>query len=98
MNSTNRFGIDIGGFHLKPEGPQALQIAEVIVVLVAFLWSVIWILRDSEQRGKSGILAMIFLLAAGWPLSILWWLWLRPPIVKFKFSPRQTPPKLPHEL
>ena len=95
MNEKNRFGIDIGGFHLHPEGPPAFQVVVLVIVFAAFLWSIVWILRDSEQRGKSGILAVIFLAVSGWPLSVLWWLWLRPPIVKFKFHPPGTPPKLP---
>ena len=95
MNDANRFGIDIGGFHLKPEGPAAFQAVVFVTAFAAFLWSIVWILRDSEQRGKSGCLALIFLIAVGWPLSILWWLWLRPPMLKFKLSPRKTPPKLP---
>ena len=40
-------------------------------------------------------LQYLFLFAAGWPLSLLWWLWLRPPIVQFKFQQPATPPPLP---
>jgi hypothetical protein len=38
----------------------------------------IWVARDAGRRGKSGFFACLFAIMAGWPLSLLWWLWLRP--------------------
>jgi hypothetical protein len=49
----------------------------VLFVLVLF-GSLIWVARDALRRGKSGIVAVLFALVAGWPLSLAWWFWLRP--------------------
>ena len=49
--------------------------------IAALIFSSVRVLRDARERGKSQLLAFIFLIAAGWPLSILWWMWLRPPRV-----------------
>ena len=51
-----------------------------VPIFVLFIWSVFWIMRDAEHRGRSGCLALIFLVVATWPVPILWWLWLRPPL------------------
>lgn len=63
----------------------------LIPIFILFLWSVIWIMRDAGQRCKSGCLALLFLFAATWPVSILWWLWLRPPIYQTRM-PALPPP------
>ena len=75
--------IEIGDF--KVHGPWWL----VLPLGILFIWSVFWILRDAQERGKSGCLALLFLFAATWPVSILWWLWLRPPLVQ---TPKPAPP------
>ncbi len=72
--------IEIGHFKVHPPGPWWFQAAVVLLVGGAFVWSLIWIARDAERRGRSGCVALLFLVAASWPLSILWWLWLRPPL------------------
>ena len=72
----------------KMNGPWWLMLP----VFILFLWSVFWIMRDAEQRGKSGCLALLFLVVASWPVSILWWLWLRPP------SDQTPKPSLPPPL
>ncbi len=61
----------------------------LIVVGVLFITSVCWIMNDAEKRGKSGCVALLFLFAATWPISILWWLWLRPPAEQ---TPKPAPP------
>lgn len=50
------------------------------VLTVCFLWfaSLVWGASDARSRGKSAILAILFVGLANWPLSILFWLWLRP--------------------
>jgi len=51
----------------------------ILLALVGFIASVIWVARDAAKRGKSGLLAGLFAVVAMWPLSLVWWLWLRPP-------------------
>jgi len=48
-------------------------------LFVLYLISVIWGVRDAIRRHKNGFLAWFFLTAAAWPISLLFWLWVRPP-------------------
>jgi hypothetical protein len=66
-----------GGFAVS--GPWVLSIPVFIAYFVFFIASVIWIFRDAKLRGKNGLVALIFILVTGWPISFLWWFWLRPP-------------------
>jgi len=63
---------------LKFDGPAILIIPAFIAVIFLTIGSIIWIYRDATQRGKNGVIAVIFILLSGWPLSFVWWLWLRP--------------------
>lgn len=75
---------------LKPGGSLHLGYLQVeqapplaVLAILAFgLWSLRWIHRDAERRGKSGVGAFFFAVLAGWPLSLLWWRWLRPPLLE----------------
>ena len=81
---------DDGSFeigNLKVSGPWWLMLPLGIL----FIWSVFWIIGDAKQRGKSGCVVLLFLFAATWPVSILWWLWLRPPLGQTP-SPSLPPP------
>jgi hypothetical protein len=51
----------------------------IIVILISWFFSSAWIIRDSIVRGKNPFVVFLFHTIAGWPLSILWWLYLRPP-------------------
>jgi hypothetical protein len=85
--------IEIGEFKLHVAGPAWFQNGVAIAVLIAFVWSICWVWQDADKRGKSGCLAQIFLVVT-WPLSILWWLWLRPPLEQLqKPAPPPLPPK-----
>jgi hypothetical protein len=54
-----------------------------IALVIGFsLAALPWVYEDAKKRDKNGILAFLFIVTAGWPLSILWWLWLRPPVTK----------------
>jgi len=50
----------------------------LLLGFLVFIGSMIWVARDAGKRGKSGFWACLFALMAGWPLSLLWWMWLRP--------------------
>ena len=66
------------GFY-KAQGPAIIVIPILALVLIVFFYSLLWIYRDAVKPEKNGILAVLFLLSA-WPLSLLWWFWLRPAI------------------
>jgi len=59
--------------------PLWLQNVSMLLVLVLCLWSLFWISKDARRRGKSSVGAVFFALFAAYPVSLLWWLWLRPP-------------------
>lgn len=48
--------------------------------LLLFLASVIWIYRDAKSRGKPGVLVAVLAAVLVWPVSLLVWIALRPPI------------------
>jgi len=50
-----------------------------LMLLACWIGSWVWIASDAQKRGKSPFWAVFFLFFAGWPLSIAWWCWLRPP-------------------
>jgi hypothetical protein len=51
-----------------------------LVSAAIFVGSLTWLYLDAERRGKSRIIAILFILLTGWPASFIWWLWLRPPL------------------
>lgn len=63
---------------LKFEGPAVFVLPALIFFFVALFASLIWLYRDAVSRRKSGLLAMLFVLVTGYPISFLWWFWLRP--------------------
>src|SRR6187397_1254443 len=77
---------NLAGFKL--EGPVILVIPLLLGIIAASVYSLMWIFRDAEQRRKNGFIAIIFILMTGWPLSLVWWLWLRP---KAAFEPKAEP-------
>ena len=76
---TSPTNINLAGFRL--EGPAILIIPALIAFLLVAICSIFWIYRDAAQRDKNGFVAILFILLAGWPLSFIWWIWLRPSIV-----------------
>ena len=83
LNFGDEMEVSVNDF--KVSGPWWV----VIPIGVLFITSVCWIMNDAEKRGKSGCVALLFLFAATWPVSILWWLWLRPPSDQ---TPKTSPP------
>jgi hypothetical protein len=57
-------------------GPACLPLAYLALAIA----SLIWVYGDARKRGKNGVLALLFVLFTGFPLSLIWWLWLRPPL------------------
>lgn len=54
-----------------------------IGVLALLVWSLVWVYRDAEARGKSGWLVSLLVLIVKWPVSLLLWIAIRPdPVIK----------------
>jgi len=90
---------NFGGVKIDVPGPVWFQSTVGIIFSIVAIASFIWVVVDGDRRGKSGCLVFVFILAAGWPLSLVWWLWLRPPLPDPQFSKDDsqspTPPKTP---
>jgi len=81
-------------FHLagwKMEGPAIIVIPPLVAIIALALWSIAWIYKDALRRGKNGSIAVCFILLCGWPVSFLWWLWLRPPVAAAEPTPHLIP-------
>jgi hypothetical protein len=84
---------ELHGF--KVEGPVILLVPALIVIICCFVASLVWLYKDAKRRSKNGIVAILFILLTGWPVSFLWWLWLRPPLDREKgrtVRPNEPPP------
>lgn len=55
--------------------------ATTLLLWVLLLLSVRWAARDARKRGTSRIAAGFLVFAAGWPISLLIWRALRPPLI-----------------
>ena len=79
MNIIKWFFLESGG---SVEFPAGIKISAppffILLAIVLYVASIIWVARDATKRGKSGRLAGIFAALAVWPCSLLFWLWLRP--------------------
>lgn len=60
-------------------------IAGILIILTLAL--VVWIYRDAESRGKSGILIAFLVGVIAWPLGVLIWLAARPAKQVFRAVP-----------
>lgn len=73
-------------FFLKPGGsikfPAGFEVSAppfiILLALAGFIASIIWAARDARKRGKNGFMVGLFAAVALWPISLLFWLWLRP--------------------
>lgn len=53
----------------------------VAVCLVFYVWSLSWLYRDVNRRTNNlGCLMVILIAFFAWPLGLLLWLFLRPPL------------------
>lgn len=55
-----------------------------LAILGLFVWSLVWVYRDAEVRGKEGWLALLVVLFMNWPFSLLIWMLFRPDIKEKK--------------
>ena len=60
------------------EEPAILALPLIVGVIYFSIASLVWLYRDAEERGKEGWTALTLVLLTGWPISFLWWFWLRP--------------------
>jgi hypothetical protein len=70
------------GFDYSPEvfaGLSALVCGVIVVVFIIFLLIAIWVYRDAEKRGSSGVLWLLLVLITG-IIGLIIWLVVRPPI------------------
>jgi hypothetical protein len=47
------------------------------LLLILFILSVFWAVRDARKHDLPGLFAVLVLTFTGWPISILWWVVLR---------------------
>lgn len=55
-----------------------LGIPFFLVILGLLIWSLVWVYRDAEKRGKSGLIVALMVFLLNWPISLLVWLVFRP--------------------
>ncbi len=59
-----------------------LLIPFILIVLGMLIWSLIWVHRDAELRGKQGWLVVLLVLFLDWPISLVVWMVFRPEVKK----------------
>jgi len=50
----------------------------MLTILGLLIWSLIWVYKDAEKRGKPGWLVLLMVLFLNWPVSLLVWFVFRP--------------------
>jgi hypothetical protein len=78
MKSTILTPLSIEFHGLVFAGPVILLVPMIVATIYFSISSFVWLYRDAEQRGKKGWTALVLILLTGWPISFLWWFWLRP--------------------
>ena len=68
--------IEFHGFRFSE--PAILVVPVIVALIYLSITSLIWVYQDAELREKKGWHAVLFALLTGWPLSLVWWCWLRP--------------------
>jgi hypothetical protein len=48
------------------------------VLLGLLIWSLVWVYKDAEARGKPGCIVALLVFLLSWPLSLLAWIVFRP--------------------
>jgi hypothetical protein len=52
-----------------------------IGILGLLIWSLVWVYRDAEARGKPGWAVSLLVLLLKWPISLLLWIVFRPQLL-----------------
>lgn len=74
---------------------ELLMIAAAVLLLAAFIASIVWVWRDAERCGKPGILVALLVGLLFWPVGLLVWLILRQDYLAKTLPPLAVPPLLP---
>lgn len=49
----------------------------VLILLAIYIASLVWVYRDANRRGKSGILVALLVALISWPIGLLVWVLVR---------------------
>jgi hypothetical protein len=49
-----------------------------VLFVALWVWSLVWVYRDAQSRGKSGLLVVLLVALFWWPVSLLIWIAYRP--------------------
>src|SRR3954470_17066832 len=71
-----------------------VTLAFFAVYLTLLIWSLVWVARDAEARGKSGAL-LALLIFFTWPIGLVVWVVARPELRRVPPLPWPNPPPLP---
>jgi len=80
--------LEFGYLKFDPFGSAWLVSIVSLITVGLCVWSLFWIFNDAKKRGKNSWGVVLFAIVAGYPISLLWWLWLRPPQIN------QPPPHI----
>jgi hypothetical protein len=75
-HSKGEVSFDISFIHMS--GNPYVMYPVLIALLILYIRSLIWVTKDARRRGKSPILAIIFVSMCSWPISLMWWTWFYP--------------------
>ncbi|HEV7843913.1 MAG TPA: hypothetical protein VGO69_09450, partial [Pyrinomonadaceae bacterium] len=60
--------------------PVVITIVAIIITLLClalYIASIVWVYRDAERHGKSGILVALLVALISWPIGLVVWLIVR---------------------
>jgi hypothetical protein len=74
---TSPASLKIFGWSAPLEAPPAF----LLLCVGLLIWSLRWVARDAQARGRNGSTAAFFVFFCFWPWSLLFWRWVRPPLL-----------------
>lgn len=82
MNSLIKFATIIQESSGDGSGAGGIIIVIFIVILcllflAVYIASIVWVYRDAERHGKSGILVALLVALISWPIGLVVWLIVR---------------------
>jgi hypothetical protein len=82
MNSLIKFATLIQ--EAPANGSDGMSVVAIIVALIfclilfgIYIASLVWVYRDANRRGKSGILVALLVALISWPIGLLVWVLVR---------------------